>query len=80
MRKSIAALGLATVLTFGGGSFAFAQNDVVAQAEAEDDGDNTGLWGLAGLLGLAGLAGLKRRDDGRNSRQSSNANTTTTTR
>lgn len=80
MRKSIVAFGLATVLTFGGGSYAFAQNDVVAQAEAEDDGDNTGLWGLLGLAGLAGLAGLKRRDDDRNTRHSSNANTTTTNR
>ena len=35
----------------------------MAQAEHEDDGDNTGLWGLAGLLGLLGLLGLKRRND-----------------
>jgi len=40
-----------------------AHTTTVAQAEHEDDGDNTGLWGLAGLLGLLGLLGLKRRND-----------------
>jgi MYXO-CTERM domain-containing protein len=68
MRKSIAALGLATALTLGGGaSVTMAQSNdgAVAQTDADsnDDSDNTGLWGLLGLLGLAGLAGLKRRDD-----------------
>ena len=69
MRKPLAAVGLATVLTLGAGSSALAQSsaEVVAQADAanDDDADNTGLWGLLGLLGLAGLAGLKRRDDDR---------------
>ena len=66
MRKSVAALGMATVLTLGGGSLASAQtsDNAVAQSEMDsEESDNTGLWGLLGLVGLAGLAGLKRRDD-----------------
>lgn len=72
MRKALAILGMSSVLTFGGAGLAHATTyaspapqttTTVAQAEAEDDGDNTGLWGLAGLLGLLGLLGLKRRND-----------------
>jgi MYXO-CTERM domain-containing protein len=72
MRKAIAVLGMTGALTFGGVGIAHATayetpvpatTTTLAQAETEDDGDNTGLWGLAGLLGLLGLLGLKRRDD-----------------
>src|SRR3954465_1277665 len=72
MRKAVAILGVTGALTFGGAGIAHAPTydspvpnttTPLAQSEAEDDGDNTGLWGLAGLLGLVGLLGLKRRDD-----------------
>jgi LPXTG-motif cell wall-anchored protein len=72
MRKALAVLGMTGALTFGGAGLAHATTydspapattTTVAQAEHEDDGDNTGLWGLAGLLGLLGLLGLKRRND-----------------
>lgn len=63
VRKAIASVGLAAVLSMGIGTAAVADTNIVeaAQAESDDDSDN-GLWGLAGLLGLAGLAGLVRRD------------------
>lgn len=72
MRKAVAILGVTSAMTFGGAGVAHATTyespvqtttTTLAQPEAEDDGDNTGLWGLAGLLGLVGLLGLKRRDD-----------------
>ncbi|MFI5506077.1 WGxxGxxG family protein [Mycobacterium sp. NPDC051804] len=72
MRKALAILGMTGALTFGGAGLAHATTyagpatettTTFAQAEHEDDGDNTGLWGLAGLLGLLGLLGLKRRND-----------------
>jgi LPXTG-motif cell wall-anchored protein len=72
MRKALAILGMTGALTFGGAGLAHATTyaspspattTTVAQAEHEDDSDNTGLWGLAGLLGLLGLLGLKRRND-----------------
>ena len=72
MRKAIAVLGMTGALAFGGAGIAQATayeapapatTSTVAQAETQDDGDNTGLWGLAGLLGLLGLLGLKRRND-----------------
>lgn len=72
VRKAVAILGVSSALTFGGAGVAHAvtyespapaTTTTLAQPEAEDDGDNTGLWGLAGLLGLVGLLGLKRRDD-----------------
>jgi MYXO-CTERM domain-containing protein len=70
MRRAIAAVGLASVLTFGGATAAMAApNSFVAQTDVstdDDDGGDAGLWGLLGLLGLAGLAGLKRRDTNRN--------------
>ena len=64
MRKIAAAFTLASVLTLGSGSAAFAQEQAqAAQAEVdEDDNGEIGLIGLVGLAGLAGLAGLKRRD------------------
>jgi MYXO-CTERM domain-containing protein len=72
MRKAIAILGMTGALIFGGAGLAHATTydaptpattTTLAQAQVEDDGDNTGLWGLAGLLGLLGLLGLKRRND-----------------
>ncbi|MGZ5365465.1 MAG: WGxxGxxG family protein [Mycobacterium sp.] len=74
MRKALAILGMTGALTFGGAGLAHATTYASpapettttlaqSQAENEDDGDNTGLWGLAGLLGLLGLLGLKRRND-----------------
>ncbi len=72
VRKAVAILGVTGALTFGGAGVAHAvtydspvptNTTTLAQSEAEDDGDNTGLWGLAGLLGLVGLLGLKRRND-----------------
>lgn len=72
MRKAIAVLGISGALAFGGAGIAQATTYespapgttvTLAQADTDDDGDNTGLWGLAGLLGLVGLLGLKRRND-----------------
>jgi LPXTG-motif cell wall-anchored protein len=72
MRKVIAVLGVSSALAFGGAGVAHATSFespapgttvTLAQADNQDDGDNTGLWGLAGLLGLLGLLGLKRRND-----------------
>jgi MYXO-CTERM domain-containing protein len=72
MRKAIAVVGISSALAFGGAGIAQAApfespapgtTITLAQADNEDDGDNTGLWGLAGLLGLLGLLGLKRRTD-----------------
>jgi LPXTG-motif cell wall-anchored protein len=72
MRKAIAILGMTGALTFGGAGMAHATTHdsptpitttTLAQAEVEDNGYNTGLWGLTGLLGLLGLLGLKRRND-----------------
>ena len=72
MRKTIAVLGISSALAFGGAGIAHATayespapgtTITLAQADSDDDGDNTGLWGLAGLLGLLGLLGLKRRND-----------------
>lgn len=67
MKRVLAALMAAVVLSLGGVSVAVAQDtgtDEVAQEATNDEGD-TGLFGLAGLLGLLGLLGLKRRDDTR---------------
>ena len=64
MRRALAAISTAIVLSLGSASIATAQDtstDVVE--EATDDNGDTGLFGLLGLLGLAGLFGLKRRDD-----------------
>jgi LPXTG-motif cell wall-anchored protein len=76
MRTIVAALLTSVGVLFGGigvanattgpdiSSIPAATTTVVAQDDvADDDGDNTGLWGLAGLLGLLGLLGLKRRND-----------------
>lgn len=75
MRTIIAALLTTAALSFSGAAVAnattvpnlsnvpVATSTTLAQEQAEDDGDNTGLWGLAGLLGLLGLLGLKRRND-----------------
>ena len=72
MRKAIAILGMTGALTLGGAGMAHATTydsptpittTTLAQAEVQDDGDNTGLWGLTRLLGLLGLLGLKRRND-----------------
>ena len=72
MRKAIAVLGISSALAFGGAGIAQATTYespapgttiTLAQADNDDDGDNTGLWGLAGLLGLLGLLGLKRRNE-----------------
>lgn len=73
MREIVAVAAAAGALLFGGAGVANATTEyapvqgptttVVAQAEEQEDGDNTGLWGLAGLLGLLGLIGLKRRKD-----------------
>ena len=64
MRRALAAISAAIVLSLGSASIATAQDtstDVVD--EATNDNGDTGLIGLVGLLGLAGLFGLKRRDD-----------------
>ena len=66
MKRVLAALMAAVVLSLGGVSVANAQDTTTE--ESSDDGD-MGIWGLAGLLGLAGLAGLKRRDDDPNRRR-----------
>jgi LPXTG-motif cell wall-anchored protein len=74
MREIVAVAATAGALLFGGAGVAHAAPEytpvqgpttttVVAQADDQEDGDNTGLWGLAGLLGLLGLLGLKRRND-----------------
>jgi LPXTG-motif cell wall-anchored protein len=75
MRAIVAALMVTVAVSFGGVGVANATTlsdsstvpvataTTLAQQEAEDDGDNSGLWGLAGLLGLLGLLGLKRRND-----------------
>ncbi len=72
MRKAVAILGVTGALTFGGAGVAHATmhegpvpttTTSLAQADTDDDGHNTGLWGLAGLLGLLGLLGLKRRNE-----------------
>ena len=62
MRKALAAFLTALLLTFGGGSVASAQGPTLPadQAEAEDEGFDTGLVGLLGLLGLLGLRKRKR--------------------
>ena len=70
MKKALAGLALASLLTMGSAPIALAQDsaqqDTVQQAQADtdnnDDGGKWGLLGLLGLVGLAGLAGLKRRD------------------
>jgi MYXO-CTERM domain-containing protein len=69
MKRMLAALMAAVVLTLGGVSVAIAQDtdtdtEEVVEEATNDEGD-TGLIGLAGLLGLLGLFGLKRRDDDR---------------
>jgi MYXO-CTERM domain-containing protein len=73
VRKQIAAIGLAALLTAGAAAQASAQqqqpgaatqapsSQQVNQGQNRDD-DNDFPWGLLGLLGLAGLAGLKRRE------------------
>lgn len=70
MRRKIAIVGLAALLTVGSSTQAFAQQQQPGSAtqvpssqqanQSRDDNDFP--WGLLGLLGLAGLAGLKRRD------------------
>jgi MYXO-CTERM domain-containing protein len=64
MKKSIAAIATAALLTFGGASVAHAQDTTVTEEATNDQGD-TGMIGLLGLLGLAGLFGLKRREPDR---------------
>ncbi|WP_197375187.1 WGxxGxxG family protein [Mycolicibacterium baixiangningiae] len=73
MREIVAVAAATGALLFGGAGVANATAEyapvqgptttLVAQADEQEDGDNTGLWGLAGLLGLLGLIGLKRRKD-----------------
>ena len=70
MRKKIAIVGLAALLTIGTSAQAFAQQQQpgtatqapTSQQTNQSRNDNDFPWGLLGLLGLAGLAGLKRRD------------------
>jgi len=70
MRKKIAIVGLAALLTIGTSAQALAQQQQpgsatpmpTAQQTNQSRNDNDFPWGLLGLLGLAGLAGLKRRD------------------
>jgi MYXO-CTERM domain-containing protein len=71
MRKKIAAVGLAALLTVGTSASTFAQQQQqpgtatqapTSQQANQSRNDNDFPWGLLGLLGLAGLAGLKRRD------------------
>lgn len=62
MKRLLATLMTAVVLSISGVSVAVAQDTTTE--ETSDSGDK-GMWGLAGLLGLAGLAGLKRHDDDR---------------
>lgn len=66
MRKAMASVGLAALLSMGIGTAAVAQTNSVSagqtqvEAETDDDGffegDKLGLLGLVGLLGLLGLA------------------------
>jgi hypothetical protein len=57
MRKAIASVGLAVMLSLGIGTAAVAQEAPDTTEEAsEDDGFQWGILGLGGLLGLAGLA------------------------
>ena len=75
MRRALAAISAAIVLSLGSASIATAQDtstDVVE--EATNDNGDTGLIGLVGLLGLAGLFGLKRRDDHRVDHDMTNRN------
>jgi MYXO-CTERM domain-containing protein len=64
MRKALISAALATTLSMGVGSAAFAQSNGTNDngTTQTEQSDNSGRWGLAGLLGLAGLAGLARRD------------------
>jgi MYXO-CTERM domain-containing protein len=60
MRKTIAALGIFTLLFLGFGFSALAQTaDDTADVRTADDDDGPDL-GWLGLLGLAGLLGLRR--------------------
>ncbi len=68
MRKTLAVVTLAAVLTGGSATFAYADDVVAAppvtQTEEDADeskSDKSGLFGLLGLLGLAGLA--KRKEN-----------------
>ena len=64
MKKLLAALAAAVVLTFGSATIAATQDTgSTVVDEATNDSGDTGLIGLAGLLGLLGLLGLKRRND-----------------
>ena len=72
MQKALAILAMTGTLTFAGAGLAHATSydglapattTTLAQAEAEDDGDNTGLSGPRWPAGLLGLLGLKRRND-----------------
>ena len=65
MKRLLATLMTAVLLSISGVSVAVAQD---TSTEQTSDSGDTGMWGLAGLLGLAGLYGLKRRDDDRNTR------------
>ncbi len=65
MQKAIGSACLAALLSMGMATAAGAQADTgteIAQANTEDEGDDSGKYGLAGLLGLLGLAGLLKRD------------------
>ena len=70
MRKEIAVVGSAALLTLGTGTQAFAQQQQpgtatqvpTSQPTTQNRNDNDFPWGLLGLLGLGGLAGLRRRD------------------
>jgi MYXO-CTERM domain-containing protein len=69
MKKSLAGLALAGLVTFGSAPIAMAQTQPQVQPAQQttvdtesDDSGKWGLLGLLGLLGLGGLAGLKRRD------------------
>jgi MYXO-CTERM domain-containing protein len=68
MKKLLAIMMMAAVLSLGSVSIAAAQDtgsSTVTTTESSNDEGDTGMWGLAGLLGLLGLLGLKRRDDDR---------------
>jgi len=70
MRKKIAVVSLAALLTLGTATQALAQQQQpgtatqapTSQQTNQTRDDNDFPWGLLGLLGLAGLAGLRRRD------------------